>query len=238
MQQSLQVLTDEEKFCWRSGNISRKDFQWVTRSEELVREQQRVASLAQQAQQALADAAPELARLQLAQPANQLRPLWDRQQEQTARPAQTKQRIIEVNTRLHAKTSLRARIRNGALRSHEQLQTELTALAQWLAEHDRFRLWGRDCGLARTFSQRSRDKHQLTALAARIAELRQKLAALPENALTLTADEVAVAMEQQAQSRAFRQRLTSLHARYQPLQNVCVRTVKACKSAGAAGRAQ
>lgn len=75
-----------------------------------------------------------------------------------------------------------------------------------------------DCGLARTFSQRSRDKHQLTALAARIAELRQKLAALPENALTLTADEVAVAMEQQAQSRAFRQRLTSLHARYQPLQ--------------------
>ncbi|EJB8472227.1 exonuclease subunit SbcC [Citrobacter freundii] len=219
LQQSLQVLTDEEKILLAQQQHQQKDFQWVTRSDELVREQQRVASLAQQAQQALADATPELARLQLAQPANQLRPLWDRQQEQTARLAQTKQRIIEVNTRLHAKTSQRARIRNGALRSHEQLQTELTALAQWLAEHDRFRLWGQEiAGWRALFSQRSRDKHQLTALAARIAELRQKLAALPENALTLTADEVAVAMEQQAQSRAFRQRLTSLHARYQPLQ--------------------
>ncbi|MFS9435567.1 exonuclease subunit SbcC [Citrobacter sp. C348] len=219
LQQSLQVLTDEEKNLLAQQQRQQKDFQWLTRSDELVREQQRVASLAQQAQQALADAAPELARLQLAQPAAQLRPLWDRQQEQTARLAQTKQRIIEVNARLHAKTSLRARIRNGALRSHEQLQTELTALAQWLAEHDRFRLWGQEiAGWRALFSQRSRDKHQLTALAARIAELRQKLAALPENALTLTADEVAVAMEQQAQSRAFRQRLTSLHARYQPLQ--------------------
>ena len=219
LQQSLQVLTDEEKNLLAQQQRQQKDFQWLTRSDELVREQQRVASLAQQAQQALVDAAPELARLQLAQPAAQLRPLWDRQQEQTARLAQTKQRIIEVNARLHAKTSLRARIRNGALRSHEQLQTELTALAQWLAEHDRFRLWGQEiAGWRALFSQRSRDKHQLTALAARIAELRQKLAALPENALTLTADEVAVAMEQQAQSRAFRQRLTSLHARYQPLQ--------------------
>jgi exonuclease SbcC len=43
----------------------------------------------QQAQQALTDAAPELAKLQLAQPAAQLRPLWERQQEQTARLAQT-----------------------------------------------------------------------------------------------------------------------------------------------------
>ncbi|TAT59115.1 hypothetical protein EGM92_35105, partial [Enterobacter cloacae] len=55
-------------------------------------------------------------------------------------------------------------------------------------------------------------------LAARIAELRQKLAGMPENPLTLTADDVAAAMEQQSRSRPLRQRLTSLHARYQPLQ--------------------
>jgi exonuclease SbcC len=36
--------------------------------------------------------------------------------------------------------------------------------------------------------------------------------------LTLTADEVSAAMEQQSRSRTLRQRLTSLHARYQPLQ--------------------
>jgi exonuclease SbcC len=41
---------------------------------------------------------------------------------------------------------------------------------------------------------------------------------MPENTLTLTADEVNVAMEQQSRSRTQRQRLTSLHARYQPLQ--------------------
>jgi exonuclease SbcC len=68
-----------------------------------VREQQRVTAMQQQAQQALTDAAPELAKLQLALPAAQLRPLWEHQQEQTARLAQTQQRIIEVNTRLQAK---------------------------------------------------------------------------------------------------------------------------------------
>jgi exonuclease SbcC len=119
----------------------------------------------QQAQQALTDAAPELAKLQLAQPAAQLRPLWEHQQEQTARLAQTQQRIIEVNTRLQA--------RNRAARAdpqqrpayHEQLQTELTALAQWLAEHERFRLWGQEiAGWRAQFSQLNRDKNQLASL--------------------------------------------------------------------------
>ena len=41
---------------------------------------------------------------------------------------------------------------------------------------------------------------------------------MPENGLTLTADDVAIAIEQQTQARTFRQRLTALHARYQPLQ--------------------
>jgi len=219
LQQGLQVLTDEEKTLLAQQQNQLKDYQWLTRSDELIHEQQRATTLQQQAQQALSDAAPELDKLKLAQPAAQLRPLWEHQQEQTARLAQTQQRIVEVNTRLQAKTALRARIRNSALRSQEQLQTELTALAQWLAEHERFRLWGQEiAGWRAHFSQLNRDKSQLTTLAARIAELRQKLAGLPENTLTLTTDEVTVAMEQQAQSRAVRQRLTSLHARYQPLQ--------------------
>ena len=152
----------------------------------------------QQAQQALTDAAPELAKLQLALPAAQLRPLWEHQQEQTARLAQTQQRIIEVNTRLQARTALRSRIRNTALRNHELLQTELTALAQWLTEHERYRLLGEIAGWRAQFSQLNRDKTQLASLAARIGELRNRLAAMPENALTLTADEVSAAMEQQS----------------------------------------
>ncbi|MBH8469849.1 exonuclease subunit SbcC, partial [Klebsiella pneumoniae] len=122
LQQSLQALTDEEKTLLAQQQSQQKDFQWLTRHDELVREQQRVAALQQQAQQAQANAAPELAKLQLAQPAAQLRPLWEHQQEQTARLTQTQQRINEVNTRLQTKTALRARIRNTALRTHERLQ--------------------------------------------------------------------------------------------------------------------
>ncbi|WP_049007509.1 exonuclease subunit SbcC [Enterobacter cloacae] len=219
LQQSLQALTDEEKTLLAQQQRQQKDYQWLTRHDELLREQQRVTVLQQQAQQALTDAAPDLAKLQLAQPAAQLRPLWEHQQEQASRLAQTQQRIIEVNTRLHDKTALRSRIRNTAIRTHEQLQTELTVLTQWQAEHDRFRLWGQEmAGWRAHFAQLGRDKNQLTALTVRLTELRHKRATLPETTLTLTADEVAVAMEQQAQSRTMRQRLTSLHARYQPLQ--------------------
>lgn len=219
LQQSLQVLTDEEKTLLVQQQSQQKDFQWLTRHDELVLEQQRVTAMQQQAQQALTNAAPELAKLQLALPAAQLRPLWEHQQEQTARLAQTQQRIIEVNTRLQAKTALRARIRHTAQRNHEQLQTELTALAQWLAEHERYRLLGQEiAGWRAQFSQLNRDKTQLASLAARMGELRNRLAEMPENSLTLTADEVSAAMEQQSRSRTLRQRLTSLHARYQPLQ--------------------
>mgnify|MGYP001065672535 FL=1 len=219
LQQSLQALTDEEKTLLVQQQSQQKDFQWLTRHDELVREQQRVTAMQQQAQQALTDAAPELAKLQLAQPAAQLRPLWEHLQEQTARLTQTRQRIIEVNTRLQSRTALRARIRNTAQRNHAQLQTELTALAQWLAEHERYRLLGQEiAGWRAQFSQLTRDKTHIATLAARMAELRQKLAEMPENTLTLTADEVSAAMEQQSRTRPLRQRLTSLHARYQPLQ--------------------
>ncbi|QLA67557.1 exonuclease subunit SbcC [Enterobacter pasteurii] len=219
LQQSLQALTDEEKTLLAQQQSQQKDFQWLTRNDELVGEQQRAAASQQQAQRALVDAAPELAKLQLAQPAAQLRPLWERQQEQTTRLAQTSQRIVEVNTRLLDRAALRSRIRNGALGIRERLQAEHASLAQWLTEHDRFRLWGQEmAGWRANFTQLSRDKNQLASQSARIADLRQKLAAMPESALTLTAEALATAMEQQAQSRALRQRLTALHARYQPLQ--------------------
>lgn len=174
LQESLQVLTDEEK-----------------------------ALLAQQQSQ---------------QPTAQLRPLWERQQEQTAGLAQTRQRISEVNARLLASTALRARIRQGALRAQQQRQAELADLAQWLAAHERFRLWGQEiAGWRAQFSQLTRDKQQLTAQSTRLAALRQKLATLPASPLTLSADDVAAAIEQQTQSRPLRQRLLSLHEQHQLL---------------------
>ncbi|WP_087588032.1 exonuclease subunit SbcC [Klebsiella pneumoniae] len=218
LQESLQVLTDEEKALLAQQQSQQQQLQWLTRRDELAQQQQQAATRQQQARQALADAAPALAKLELAQPAAQLRPLWERQQEQTAGLAQTRQRISEVNARLLASTALRARIRQGALRAQQQRQAELADLAQWLAAHERFRLWGQEiAGWRAQFSQLTRDKQQLTAQSTRLAALRQKLATLPASPLTLSADDVAAAIEQQTQSRPLRQRLISLHEQHQLL---------------------
>ncbi|MFT4239918.1 MAG: exonuclease subunit SbcC, partial [Klebsiella sp.] len=148
----------------------------------------------------------------------QLRPLWERHQEHAAGLEQTRQRINEVNARLLASTALRARIRRSALHAQQQRQAELTDLAQWLAAHERFRLWGQEiAGWRAQFSQLTRDKQQLTAQTSRLAALREKLTALPASPLSLSADDVAAAIAQQTQSRPLRQRLLSLHEQHQLL---------------------
>ncbi|HCM6495406.1 TPA: exonuclease subunit SbcC, partial [Klebsiella quasipneumoniae] len=139
-------------------------------------------------------------------------------QEHAAGLEQTRQRINEVNARLLASTALRARIRRSALHAQQQRQAELTDLAQWLAAHERFRLWGQEiAGWRAQFSQLTRDKQQLTAQTSRLAALRQKLTALPASPLALSADDVAAAIAQQTQSRPLRQRLLSLHEQHQLL---------------------
>ncbi|NBI23088.1 exonuclease subunit SbcC [Klebsiella quasipneumoniae] len=218
LQESLQVLTDEEKALLAQQQNQQQQLQWLTRRDELAQQQQQAVSGQEQARQALTDAAPALAKLELAQPAAQLRPLWERHQEHAAGLEQTRQRINEVNARLLASTALRARIRRSALHAQQQRQAELTDLAQWLAAHERFRLWGQEIvGWRAQFSQLTRDKQQLTAQTSRLAALRQKLTALPASPLSLSADEVAAAIAQQTQSRPLRQRLLSLHEQHQLL---------------------
>ncbi|MFW7621027.1 exonuclease subunit SbcC [Klebsiella quasipneumoniae] len=218
LQESLQVLTDEEKALLAQQQNQQQQLQWLTRRDELAQQQQQAVSGQEQARQALTDAAPALAKLELAQPAAQLRPLWERHQEHAAGLEQTRQRINEVNARLLASTALRARIRRSALHAQQQRQAELTDLAQWLAAHERFRLWGQEiAGWRAQFSQLTRDKQQLTAQTSRLAALRQTLTALPASPLSLSADEVAAAIAQQTQSRPLRQRLLSLHEQHQLL---------------------
>ncbi|KAB2322591.1 exonuclease subunit SbcC [Klebsiella quasipneumoniae] len=218
LQESLQVLTDEEKGLLAQQQNQQQQLQWLTRRDELAQQQQQAVSGQEQARQALTDAAPALAKLELAQPAAKLRPLWERHQEHAAGLEQTRQRINEVNARLLASTALRARIRRSALHAQQQRQAELTDLAQWLAAHERFRSWGQEiAGWRAQFSQLTRDKQQLTAQTSRLAALRQKLTALPASPLSLSADDVAAAIAQQTQSRPLRQRLLSLHEQHQLL---------------------
>ncbi len=234
LHQGLQVLTDEEKTVLIAQQRFQNELQWLTRHDELQREQQRAITAQEQAKQALVDATPELEKLQLAQPAALLRPLRERHQEQTTRLAQTRQHVLDVNTRLQSRLAQRARIRCGALRIRDRWQTELTTLAQWLARHERVRQWGQEiAGWRAHFAQLTRDNHLLATQNARLAELRQKFAGLPETTLTLSAEDVVAAMESQTQARAARQRLTTLHARYQPLQKRQVQNSESVKKAQA-----
>jgi exonuclease SbcC len=141
LQQSLQALTDEERLQLTSKPACRR------RSSGCCASRAQRGSLAgsdrlQDAQQALDQAQPQLAALLNAQPAEQLRPLWTRQQEQSAALAQTHRQVEEVNTRLQDRLRLRAGIRLAASQQMTRLQDAHHALNLWLKEHDRYRQWG------------------------------------------------------------------------------------------------
>lgn len=92
LQQSLQALTDEERLQLTEQARLQATQQWLLRQQELSAEASQSQVRLQDAQQALEQAQPQLAALLNAQPAEQLRPLWTRQQEQTAALAQTHRR--------------------------------------------------------------------------------------------------------------------------------------------------
>ncbi len=217
--QGLQVLTDEEKTLLAEQLCQQGWHQWQLRSEELTGAQRRAQLAQQQAVQAQAEAQPELAKLELALPAQALRPLWEREQEQSTGLERVRQQIIEVNTRLQELTTRRARIRNGAARSVASLQAEHKEVARWLEENRQFGLWSQHiAGWRALFNQRQRDTRQHAALLQRLGEHQQKLAASAAGSLTLSAEETAEAMARHLRLRPVRQRLATLQARYQPLQ--------------------
>jgi exonuclease SbcC len=111
----------------------------------------------------------------------------------------------------------RARIRRSALHAQQQRQAELTDLAQWLAAHERFRLWGQEiAGWRAQFSQLTRDKQQLTAQTTAWPRCARSWPRCRQPSVA-ERDDVAAAIAQQTQSRPLRQRLLSLHEQHQLL---------------------
>ncbi len=216
---SLQVLTDEEKLLLTAQQQEQQSLNWLTRLDELQQE----ASRRQQAlQQALAEeekAQPQLAALSLAQPAQNLRPHWERIAEHSAALAHTRQQIEEVNTRLQSTMALRASIRHHAAKQSAELQQQQQSLNTWLQEHDRFRQWNNElAGWRAQFSQQTSDREHLRQWQQQLTHAEQKLNALAAITLTLTADEVASALAQHAEQRPLRQRLIALHGQIVPQQ--------------------
>ncbi|ALR75665.1 exonuclease subunit SbcC [[Enterobacter] lignolyticus] len=219
LQQRLQALTDEEKRLQDVQTRTQSWAQWLTRENEICREQQRAQAALQSAGQALNDAGPQLAKLALAHPADTLRPLWMRLQDRQAALQHIRQQTTEVNTRLQSQTGLRNRIRHSAAWQHTQLLAQQKTLGDWLAAHDGYRHWQRElAGWRATFEQLARDAVQLQTLSQREAGLRGELSALPETALTLEAATTAAALEQHAVLRPYRQQLNALYGRFAPLQ--------------------
>ncbi|VFS59989.1 Nuclease sbcCD subunit C [Raoultella planticola] len=218
LQQSLQALTDEERLQLAEQTRLQATQQWLLRQQELSAEASQSQIRLQEAQQALDQAQPQLAALLNAQPAEQLRPLWTRQQEQSAELAQTHRQVEEVNTRLQDRLRLRAGIRLAASRQMTRLQDTHHALNLWLKEHDSYRQWGNSlAGWRAVFQQQARDAQQQNAVQQSLAETTRKLSELPPAALTLDADQVTASLAQHAAARPLRQQLSTLHSRLLPL---------------------
>nr|WP_227632690.1 exonuclease subunit SbcC [Klebsiella michiganensis] len=218
LQQSLQALTDEEKQQVSEQTRLQNARQWLVRGAELTAEDRQAQTALREAQAALEQAQPQLTVLLNAQPAEQLRPQWTRQQEQTAALAQTRNLREEVNTRLHERLRLRAGIRLAARQQSERLQNHQQTLAAWLKEHDRYQRWGNAlAGWRAAFQQQARDTQQQAALQQRLAETSRRLGELPPDGLALDAEQVSASLAQHAAARALRQQLAALHGQLQPL---------------------
>ncbi|WP_241183191.1 exonuclease subunit SbcC [Klebsiella michiganensis] len=218
LQQSLQALTDEEKQQVSEQTRLQNARQWLVRGAELTAEDRQAQTALREAQAALEQAQPQLTVLLNAQPAEQLRPQWTRQQEQIAALAQTRNLREEVNTRLHERLRLRAGIRLAARQQSERLQNHQQTLAAWLKEHDRYQRWGNAlAGWRAAFQQQARDTQQQAALQQRLAETSRRLGELPPDGLALDAEQVSASLAQHAAARALRQQLAALHGQLQPL---------------------
>ncbi|HBM2916110.1 exonuclease subunit SbcC [Klebsiella michiganensis] len=218
LQQSLQALTDEEKQQVSEQTRLQNARQWLVRGAELTAEDRQAQTALREAQAALEQAQPQLTVLLNAQPAEQLRPQWTRQQEQITELAQTRNLREEVNTRLHERLRLRAGIRLAARQQSERLQNHQQTLAAWLKEHDRYQRWGNAlAGWRAAFQQQARDTQQQAALQQRLAETSRRLGELPPDGLALDAEQVSASLAQHAAARALRQQLAALHGQLQPL---------------------
>ena len=219
LNESLQVLTDQEQTLTATQQREQALLHWLMRGDELNAEAGRAQSALNTARQALDNARPQLAALEQARPAQQLRPVWQSLQEQIHTHGQTQRQTDEVNTRLHQLLSRRSRIRATAAAQMGTLQQEQRALAEWLTAHEHWQRWQSELtGWRANFAQQAEERKHALTLSARREKLQQQLTALNAPALDLSAGALNQALADLAQQRPLRQRLHVLHASFAPLQ--------------------
>lgn len=218
LRSGLQALTDEENALLSRQQQTQRQYEWLTHAVKLEQAQVAARSGVENAARALQAAAPDLAKLEAALPAEKLRPYWQRLQEQEAAHAETQRQYEEVSVRLQTARTRRQQIRQVAADELARCDDGLRQLAAWLTEHERFRQWSSElAGWRAAFSQQKRDQQQAQTLRESLAAIEQKRAALAPVSLTLSADEIAEQLAASTRLRATREKLSVLHAQFAPL---------------------
>ncbi|ELY3465599.1 exonuclease subunit SbcC [Cronobacter universalis] len=214
----LQALTDEEKTLLARQRQLQQEHLWLTQRTALASALDAARHAAAAADQALQAAAPDLARLEAALPAEKLRPAWLRCQELETAFIATSRQYEEVSVRLQENQQRRREIRQAAAQQAQAQTAELTQLGQWLAEHDRFRLWSSElAGWRAVLAQQKRDREQLRTLNETLDATRRKRDALPDAGITLSPEDAAQALAQLNEQRPLRQTLSTLQSTFAPL---------------------
>ncbi|EOL9009151.1 exonuclease subunit SbcC [Cronobacter sakazakii] len=214
----LQALTDEEKTLLARQRQLQQEHLWLTQRTALASALDATRQAAAAADAALQAAAPDLARLEAALPAEKLRPAWLRCQELETALTATGRQYEEVSVRLQESQQRRREIRQAAAQQAQAQTAELTQLGQWLAEHDRFRLWSSElAGWRAVLAQQKRDRDQLRALNETLDATRRKRDALPDAGLTLSPEDAAQALTKLNEQRPLRQQLATLQSSFTPL---------------------
>lgn len=215
---SLQALTLQEKVHLAEQQTLQINQQWLSLYGQLAQREIAAKQEFDASGQALLDAAPWLEKLARAQPAEKLRPHWQRLQEQQAAFHNTLEQSDKVNTRLLQAKRQRQQTRLFAAAQAAKIRDESTHLQAWLKNHDSDSLWATElAGWRIAFSQQQRDAAQLHALQQDITAGQQKLAALPAVTEPLRADEVSLRLQAITAARPQRQLLATLHPQFASL---------------------
>ena len=218
LRSGLQALTDEESRLLADQQRMQRQYDWLIQKTKLAQALATARLGVENAARERQTAAPDLAKLDAALPAEKLRPYWQRWQEQDAAHADTQRQYEEVSVRLQAARTRRQQIRQVAARELERCDAGLRQLAAWLTEHERFRQWNSElAGWRAAFSQQQRDEQQAQGLRVSLAAIEQKRATLAPVSLTLSPQEIADQLAASARLRASREKLAVLHAQFAPL---------------------
>lgn len=217
--ESLQALTLAEKNLLDEQRQLTQFQQWLSQFAQLNGDQQRTKQALETANKALQEATPRLEKLTRSLPAEKLRPHWQRLQERQQAQQVVLAQAANVNARLQHSTTRRQQTRLLAAQNAQTLQAESQQVQEWLAAHDRYRLWGAEiAGWRMAFAQQARDEKQIAQLQQAMQAGQQKLAAFPEAGLTLSREEVSAHLQQLTSQRADRQQLAALQPQFAALE--------------------